>query len=668
MNDQKFRTDIEGLRALAVVPILAFHLDARVCPGGFAGVDVFFVISGYLITRMILAGGAVFSFKAFYVRRFFRLFPALLTTLIASLIAGWWILGPPDYEALALSAIASVFGVSNFYFLQAVDYFNAASQSHPLLHTWSLGVEEQFYLVWPALLVLTRRWGAPLWLVAASMAGLSLFALGRVQSAYPQMVFYMMPSRIFEFAMGAVFFSFEGQLAGMPVWVRNLAGAWGAALLALSFAYFDGQTPWPSLWTLAPALGTIALIFAGRAGLWNGFLSNGVLRFFGKTSYSLYLVHWPVITLYRSHAVIEPGPLELAVLGAVSVALGAFLYAAVELPFRVTKHEDAARHVVPVLPFVLPRRIFTAGLALSCAAFLTAATGIVIEKGFSSRLDGTRVQLFNNGLTFAGDICSNKAFHCLFGDPNSRRVVYLIGDSHALNLLYGLDRLFRDAGIKGVALYDHGCLFAPDTTTFLNGVADATCAKNVKETYAYIARDRHPVILASDYMGGWNTTGENRATAPLHQSEDAYYDWLAKHLQVGLDAIDAGHRTVIVVKQAYSTGVNLAKCLAQPGAPADADQPGGKCEPMSRAQAQLRRLHVDQMIDAIAATSPAVVTIDPKAVFCSKERCTVSDGNGLFFRDATHLTNAGSDYLIQKEKSLLLEAMSKPSLNTGSQP
>jgi peptidoglycan/LPS O-acetylase OafA/YrhL len=146
-----FATHIEGLRALAVVPIVLFHLDERLSPGGFAGVDVFFVISGFLITRMIVAEGEAFRFSTFYARRIFRLLPALVATLLGTLIAGWFVLAPADYAALAQSALAALVGVANVHFFLTVDYFSAGSR-FPLLHTWSLGVEEQFYLVWPLVL------------------------------------------------------------------------------------------------------------------------------------------------------------------------------------------------------------------------------------------------------------------------------------------------------------------------------------------------------------------------------------------------------------------------------------------------------------------------------------------------------------------------------------
>src|SRR5215471_10273032 len=150
----RYRPDIEGLRALAILPIVAFHLAPNLVPGGFIGVDVFFVISGYLISKQILQPRpGEFNFLVFYARRFRRIFPALAVTVAVCLAAGWKILTPQDYQALARSALASLLGIANIHFFLSVDYFNESAFLHPLLHIWSLGVEEQFYLVWPVLLI-----------------------------------------------------------------------------------------------------------------------------------------------------------------------------------------------------------------------------------------------------------------------------------------------------------------------------------------------------------------------------------------------------------------------------------------------------------------------------------------------------------------------------------
>ena len=409
-----FRSDIEGLRALAVVPILVFHLKSSLCPGGFAGVDVFFVISGYLITRMILGdegngrtgtfSAGTFSFKTFYLRRFFRLFPALLTTLLGTLVAGWWVLGPSEYVSLARSALPSLFGVSNFYFLSAIDYFHASAIGHPLLHTWSLGVEEQFYLVWPAFILLLSRRGWALLMPAAALAVVSFVAILAVRQTNADVAFYMMPFRMFEFAAGAIILAVERRWNALPAAANTLAGAAGVALLAVTFSSFDEQTGWPGAAALVPVAATALMILGGARGVWSAVLRLWPLRFLGRISYSLYLVHWPVITLYRAWAVTEPGALELAGLGCASVVLGFALYRCVEVPFRQTKRSDIPGDKgSDDPPWMLSTRIKAQSLAASGALFAGLLGAITITGGFPSRLDRTKVQFLDKGLTYAGE-------------------------------------------------------------------------------------------------------------------------------------------------------------------------------------------------------------------------------------------------------------------------
>lgn len=529
--NQGYRPEIEGMRAIAIMPILLFHLDTALCPGGYVGVDIFFVISGYLITRMIVTQGKSFSLLTFYRRRFFRLFPALLATLAASLAAGWLVLGPYEYAQLARSAIMAVFGVSNFYFLGAVDYFSSSSLSHPLLHTWSLGVEEQFYLLWPALLIMAGRWAYPLWLIAAAAVSLSFSALVLVQPVHPESVFYMMPFRTFEFAIGAALVNAERNWGRVPKTINALAGVVALVLLAISFASFNEGTRWPGPWTLVPALATAVLILSSsQGGLLRTALSHRVPCFFGRISYSLYLVHWPLIALYRSHSIAEPNNAELAFLGLLTIALGVALFITVENRFRL--HEEGSRRskaigsLVHLLRVAPPQSSFGAVLAVVGVTFLTAATAVVATNGFPSRLDETRVQFLDNGLSYAGDLCSSKRARCVFGDRESAEIVYVVGDSHALNLVYGLDRLFRERGIRGIAIYDHGCLFAYGTKRFEKGVADERCRRNVSDAYDYLAGTQEPVILAGDYAGYRNNIAMFEADSPLHQSEDEYFNWL----------------------------------------------------------------------------------------------------------------------------------------------
>lgn len=664
-----FRPDIEGLRALAVVPILLFHVSSSWCPGGYIGVDIFLVISGYLITRMILADGDRFSFKAFYVRRFFRLFPALFATLIGTLAAGWAVLGPQDFVRLAQSAMAAAFGVSNVFFFHAVDYFNASAFDHPLLHTWSLGVEEQFYLVWPALLMLalSRRW--PLLSLALVAGVLSVVAVVLVRPVQPELVFYMMPFRMAEFAIGAAALAIERQWERLPDGASLVAGGAAVGALAYSFAMFDGHTPWPGAAALLPCLATAALILAGASGFWSRVLSSSVLRFLGRISYSLYLVHWPLIALYRHRVVTEPGAAELAMLAIGSIVLAWLLYALIETPFRITgSRATRARSMnaleagsrtwhVLVSPLTVPRWFAGPAVVLSGALVLIASTVVWASNGFPSRLDRARVQFLDQGLPFAGDLCDHRRSRCLFGDREAQQTVYLVGDSHALNLLAGLDQLFKQERIKGVALYDHGCLFVKDTVRFSGGVLDKKCKRNVEEAYALLASNQHPVILVGSYAGYRGTLGSVGDGAPLKHDESAYHAWLATRLAASLDALQAGQRPVILFKSSYVTGVHLPKCLAQPGLDKDAQEHDRKCAPLSLGDVQARFGDTDQMIDAVARSHARVTVIEPKTIFCATSGCQTRSDAGLFFRDTEHLTVVGSEFLIGRARADLLKGI-----------
>ena len=642
---QAFRSDIEGLRALAVVPILLFHLNTAWCPGGFIGVDIFFVISGYLITRLILADGVQFSFRDFYIRRFFRLFPALLVTLAGTLVAAWWVLGPAAYTALAKSALSAVPGVSNIYFWATVDYFDAGALDHPLLHTWSLGVEEQFYLVWPALLLLVHRLMPRLRLLAVAMGAVSLAVVVLVRPWHPEATFYMMPFRMFEFAIGAAVLALETHMRPERQRFHGVVGILALGVLGACLASFSGQMAWPGIAALSPSLATAALILVGGGGICNRLLSLAPLRFLGRISYSLYLVHWPVITLYRVHAITEPGTGALLQLGLVTIVLGAALHFCVERPFRQMRPAAVGK----ADPW---RRLKAAGLATTTIIFIAGSAGVLWTAGFPSRLDRQRVQFVDKGLTFAGDICSFKRAECVFGDLASNHIVYVIGDSHALNLIHGLDRLFAASGIKGIALYDHGCLFALDTRTFVKGVVDQKCARNVAQAYDYLSGRAEPVIIAMDYTSYRGAVAEPGAKSPVTPPEAEYFDWLRQRFEAGLAKLDAGNRPVAIIRQSYNTVLDLAKCLSRPGRAEE--NAAEDCKVATRAEAFAQYATADRMIDRATIHFPSVLKIDPKQVFCANETCITRDAAALYFRDTTHLTNEGSVFLIERIKVELL--------------
>lgn len=321
---KSYRPDIDGLRALAVSLVVLFHAFPTLFPGGFVGVDVFFVISGFLITNIVVERIEVgrFSFIDFYTRRARRIFPALGVVLFVTMVIGWHLLLPSPYEALSLETVSGAFFVPNLLFWSQVGYFDAGAEMKPLLHLWSLGVEEQFYLVWPALLTLAGQRRRVLIAVLVAAVSISLIYSCFAVSATPAAAFYSPASRLWELGAG-------GLLAVLPLrlaWPR-LGTIAGLMLVLIGVFWLDKDSSFPGSAALLPVLGTVMLI-ASRSRL----LAYRPLASFGLISYPLYLWHWPLLSFASQNGLTS----KLCTVGivATSVILAWMTYAFVEKPIR----------------------------------------------------------------------------------------------------------------------------------------------------------------------------------------------------------------------------------------------------------------------------------------------------------------------------------------------
>jgi peptidoglycan/LPS O-acetylase OafA/YrhL len=329
------RPDIDGLRAIAVGQIVLFHAGVGALSGGFAGVDIFFVISGFLITSIIVREqrSGDFSLASFYARRLVRILPALFAMLAVTLAAGCALLLPDELRKLAATAAAAAGSVSNIYFERTSGYFTPAAKTAPLLHTWSLGVEEQFYLFYPLFLIAVRR-HAPTGL-RASLAILAAFSFA--SSLYlalgaPEAAFYLLPSRAWELALGglAALGAFPSEVSPR---LREALAALGLVAIAAGVAVIRSGGLMPAPWMLAPCLGTALLLVYGQGARTERLLAAAPMRALGAVSYSLYLWHWPIIVFERLRT---EAPLTL-VSGAAAVFAAAVLaslsYVLIEQPF-----------------------------------------------------------------------------------------------------------------------------------------------------------------------------------------------------------------------------------------------------------------------------------------------------------------------------------------------
>ena len=340
---QDYRSDIDGLRAIAVLSVIIFHLDKTLLPGGFIGVDIFFVISGFLISLNIFRDldRQRFSFREFYRRRIKRIMPAMLATVAASLLIAQVVMRPEDAERTAESGLWSIFSLANFYFWlrQDVGYFAAASDELPLLHLWSLGVEEQFYLVWPILLAcLYRRTSAQVLFVTTVSLSLASFVLAElVFEKDPSFGFYMLPTRFGGLMAGALvaLAVMNKPKQTIPSWLVAPSAIVGMFLIVSSLFLLSDDAVFPGLWAVPPTVGTALLILAGHCG--NSWLSQALrwppFTWVGLISYSAYLWHWPLVAFFR-YGSPTVGLLSGSVIFILTLFFGWLSYRYIECPAR----------------------------------------------------------------------------------------------------------------------------------------------------------------------------------------------------------------------------------------------------------------------------------------------------------------------------------------------
>ena len=356
---KEYLPEITALRAIAVILVVLFHLDFSWLPGGFIGVDVFFVISGYLITRNLLISleEGTFSYLKFYTKRIRRLFPALFFTLVLSVIAGWFFLSPANFERLGQSTIYAAIYLSNFFFLGEQGYFDTDAIFKPLLHTWSLSIEEQFYLIWPLLIVIGFKWGLKkLGWILLLLTTLSVGFAHYYYSISSNSVFFLLPFRVFEFALGALILWGRKYLPTSNLLLEGLI-ILGIGAILFSACQFDGFTPMPGLISLIPCIGTMLVIFAGTTPILGRLLEIKPFEWIGKSSYSIYLVHWPLIVYYKYWKLADLSLTDQLALGISSIFFGYLMWQFIEKKFRYAKSSpnrvDRIWVAMPVLSLLL---------------------------------------------------------------------------------------------------------------------------------------------------------------------------------------------------------------------------------------------------------------------------------------------------------------------------
>lgn len=492
-----FRPDIEGLRALAILPILGFHLGIPGFAGGFIGVDVFFVISGFLLTGILLRDIATpsHSLAEFYRRRVARILPALLVMLVAVLAAGTWLLLPTEMTGLGRSAAATAALGANLWFWSQVSYFAPLAESEPLLHAWSLGVEEQFYLIYPLLLIAARR--RPAVLLTLILAGSFALACWWLAHDDPA-AFYLLPARAWQFALGGLAATGMVRIVGRP----GLAAGFGLALILASAVFAGELRPLPMPAGTLASIGAFLIVLAAPETPTGRLLSWRPLRVIGARSYSLYLWHWPVVTFWRLGHGATLGMGEVAGLLALTAVLAELSYRLVERPAISAGRRGAPGRVIVI---GLGAAAAVAGIALALPHWQRPLPPAVAKVANYASYDATpeRRFQFRTGRCFL-EGGGALAPECTARDPR-RPNWALIGDSHGAMLWRALAE--RYPGVNLLQLTAPGCRPLPDAP------AKLACAGARAAAWADVAGDSRvgTVILA----GRWQESDLERLSRAI---------------------------------------------------------------------------------------------------------------------------------------------------------
>jgi len=491
----RYRADIDGLRAVAIVPILLFHAGVEILRGGYIGVDVFFVISGFLITQILMGDFAAgrFSITRFYQRRIARILPALFVILAFVLLIAPLVLVLPGDIAEADRSVAAASGfVSNIYFWSQVSYFARAAESQLLLHTWSLGVEEQFYIFYPLLLValhrLPRRW------LIVTLAVIGLLSLGAglfIHPRFPTSDFYLLPFRAWELLLGALV-----GLGAFPTFgprLRTTLALGGAGITAAGMLLLAAWLPFPSPLALVPGIGTALIIGYGEGTIVSRALSLRPVRWIGQISYSLYLWHWPLITLYRQLTGDVLDWRETLMLVAASVVAAATSFYVVERPSqRLLRALPASRTVAIGLAGVVAFVAAGLGLAKAAPRLWPVSAETARIAAFEDYDNMTHDDAWDESMAcfVAAENERFDAGTCLATEPGVRNVV-LLGDSHAN--MYGASLRRRFPQIHWLQATYFGC------PPVVRGSKDWRCSDMVERVIGPLASSGkvQGIILAS---------------------------------------------------------------------------------------------------------------------------------------------------------------------------
>ena len=687
-----YRPDIDGVRALAVLSVIGFHAAPQFVPGGFVGVDVFYVISGFLISAQLLDHlyAGTFSFADFYARRIRRIFPALIVVLLACSWIGWYTLLEPEYATLKKDLAAAGTFTTNIVLWREAGYFDLPSATKPLLHTWSLGVEEQFYLLWPFVLWLSFRRGLNLLFVTMAVGAASmLFNLVWTRHD-PSGAFYLPHTRLWQLlaggAVAAMTCAYPGavrEVIGRIVFasgsdrdsrlVANTASWIGLAMIATAIVgltsgqaaanWWSGgaigtfvqyatemiglsrQAPYPG-WSAVPVtVGSLLLIAAGRdAWLNRVILANPVLVFVGLISYPLYLWHWPLLSFLQITEQGAPGPgLKLGAI-ALSFALASLTYVALERPIRrAVSRQTRGRLVTLAATLALVTLAAFVAYRFELLSPRVPRMAASVADDYPRRVNDTRCR---ERFPDAGEFCNEFS-------ASRNLTTAILGDSHAAHLFPGLGAALDAHGENLVHLGQSGCppLFEIERVGYTDNDRCDGVNRRVLEAVGTDPGITHVVLSfrgAAQVSGtGFGSVdGQLRTRYRLLGSDVGNADAIRRALAETVDYLLARRKDVWIALQIPELGFSPMECV---GRPASVSHRATRTPCVTDKAAVLeRQSEYRSIVAAVQRERPAVKVFDPLPYLCDDRVCRAMTDDQMLYSDSNHLTLTGSRLLGEK--------------------
>ncbi|MDR1229176.1 MAG: acyltransferase [Azoarcus sp.] len=672
----RYRPDIDGLRAVAVLAVVINHAAPSLLPGGFLGVDIFFVISGYLISQIIFRElqENSFRFASFYARRVRRLFPALMTVLLAVLIFGAFALFSDEYAQLARHAYWSMAFLENFRLMNESGYFDAASYTKPLMHLWSLSVEEQFYLAWPFSLVLAWRLGKQRAIVGLlslllTSSWLVTLALGKEGTE----IYFHPFTRVWELLLGAALAHFHafGVKRGGKSRVHQLAAPLsllGFAAVLLGLYPHDWKMTYPGPMTLIPVAGTLLLLASHAACPANRLLALKPLVWVGFISYPLYLWHWPVFSFIRIMESGKPSPVFICVGALLSFLLAALTWRFVELPIR-NMH---------TMPLKKSGKAVLSGLAASMAVLFLATCSIAqfdLSPQFTQSSRFSPEIMADLTLPFMRDSqcldmlpkdVMDLVSYCRLEGKTSPMIA-IIGDSHAGYLFAGFSKFASEHGYSTLVVGKNGCLPLEGFTTSKATKKREACTKVIDAIFDLLEQIPHITHVVMVTRGPLSITGKGfgltepgfnwtDAIAATRDGSNRPPEQIFEHgIENSFLRLKAHGLKVAYLLQVPELGVRPQECLSS--RPLTLTRSKTECTvpyPVYRERMQ----HYRELIAKVNARHGDLTIVDPEPLFCDRTKCAGYRDGQLFYYDDDHLSITGA-YHVAK---LILDVLALPVL------